>query len=152
MIRQLTTCHLINNENLIPSINAHAWNLRKWHWWSYLQGRNRDTDLEKDLWAGAGGHMGVTVMHGRHPAWSGRPSRSCRGARRAQRRSRVTYGLEGWDWGEASQGKDVWVLMFMHAVLQQKQVQHYKAIILQLLIKLLKLNIWKITNIIILKA
>ena len=25
----------------IPSINAYIWNLEKWSWWTYLQGRNR---------------------------------------------------------------------------------------------------------------
>ena len=25
---------------------THIWNLEKWCWWAYLQGRNRDTDIE----------------------------------------------------------------------------------------------------------
>ena len=29
-------------------INTYMWNLEKWYWW-YLQGRNRDTDIEKGL-------------------------------------------------------------------------------------------------------
>ena len=28
------------------SINAYMWNLEKWYRWSYLQSRNRDTDVE----------------------------------------------------------------------------------------------------------
>jgi len=27
-------------------INVHMWNLQKWNRWSYLQSRNRDTDIE----------------------------------------------------------------------------------------------------------
>ena len=28
------------------SINAYMWNLEKWYRWSYLQSRNRDTEVE----------------------------------------------------------------------------------------------------------
>ena len=27
-------------------INAYTWNLEKWYWWTYLQGRNRDSAIE----------------------------------------------------------------------------------------------------------
>ena len=30
----------------IPYINGYMWNLEKWYRWTYLQSRNRDTDLE----------------------------------------------------------------------------------------------------------
>ena len=30
-------------------INTCIWNLEKWYWWTYLQGRNRDTDVENGL-------------------------------------------------------------------------------------------------------
>ena len=30
-------------------INAYIWNLEKWYWWTYLQGKNRDTDVENGL-------------------------------------------------------------------------------------------------------
>ena len=30
-------------------INAYIWNLEKWYWWNYLQGRNGDTDIENKL-------------------------------------------------------------------------------------------------------
>ena len=33
-------------EKQIPYINAYMWNLEKWYRWSYLQSRNRDTDVE----------------------------------------------------------------------------------------------------------
>ena len=33
-------------EKWILSINAYIWNLEKWYRWTYLQGRNRDTEVE----------------------------------------------------------------------------------------------------------
>ena len=40
-------------------INAYIWNLGKWYWLTYIQGRNRDTDignrLEDTAWEGEGG-------------------------------------------------------------------------------------------------
>ena len=33
----------------ISYINAHIWNLEKWYWWTYLQSRNRDADVENGL-------------------------------------------------------------------------------------------------------
>ena len=30
-------------------INTYIWNLEKWYWWTYLQGRNRDSDIEKEF-------------------------------------------------------------------------------------------------------
>ena len=36
-------------ERQISYINAYIWNLEKWFWWTYLQGKNRDTDVENGL-------------------------------------------------------------------------------------------------------
>ena len=36
-------------EKQISYINAYIWNLEKWYWWTYLQGRKRDTDIENIL-------------------------------------------------------------------------------------------------------
>ena len=36
-------------EKQISYINAYIWNLEKLSWWTYLQGRNRDTDVEHRL-------------------------------------------------------------------------------------------------------
>ena len=33
-------------EKQILHINTYVWNLEKWYRWTYLQGRNRDTDIE----------------------------------------------------------------------------------------------------------
>ena len=43
-------------EKQVSYINAYIWNLEKWYWWTYLQGRNRDSDIGNRLMdiAGAG--------------------------------------------------------------------------------------------------
>ena len=33
-------------EKQILYINAYMWHIEKWYWWTYLQDRNRDTDIE----------------------------------------------------------------------------------------------------------
>ena len=33
----------------ILCINTYVWNLGRWYPWTYLQGRNRDTDIENRL-------------------------------------------------------------------------------------------------------
>ena len=37
------------DSNKYHIIYAYIWNLEKWYWWTYLQGRNRDSDLENGL-------------------------------------------------------------------------------------------------------
>ena len=36
-------------EKQISYINTYIWNLDKWYWWTYLQGRNGDRDIEQTL-------------------------------------------------------------------------------------------------------
>ena len=36
-------------EKQISYINTYIWNLERWYWWTYLQGRNRDADIENRL-------------------------------------------------------------------------------------------------------
>ena len=36
-------------EKLRSHTNAYIWNLERWYWWTYLQGSNRDTDIENRL-------------------------------------------------------------------------------------------------------
>ena len=36
-------------EKQILYIDTYMWNLEKWYWWTYLQGWNRDTDIENRL-------------------------------------------------------------------------------------------------------
>ena len=44
-------CHMewSQKEKKISYINAYVLNLEKWYWWTYLQGKNRDTDVENWL-------------------------------------------------------------------------------------------------------
>ena len=36
-------------EKQISCINAYIWNLEKWYWWTYMQSRNRDADIDNRL-------------------------------------------------------------------------------------------------------
>ena len=49
-------------EENISYIKAYIWNLEKWYWWTYLQGKNGDTDIENRL-VGAVGE-GESRMNG----------------------------------------------------------------------------------------
>ena len=42
-------------EKQVSYINAYMWNLEKWYRWSYLQSRNRDTDVENKCMDTKGG-------------------------------------------------------------------------------------------------
>ena len=43
-------------------INAYMWNLKRWYWWTYLQGSNGDADLENRLMDKGGGEEGQGEM------------------------------------------------------------------------------------------
>ena len=47
-------------EKQVSHINPYMWNLEKWCWWTYLQGRNRDTGIENRLTDTAGEGEGGT--------------------------------------------------------------------------------------------
>ena len=54
-------------EKQISYINSYIWNLEKWYWWTYLQGKNRDMDspddaVVKNLTASAGGARDTSVI------------------------------------------------------------------------------------------
>ena len=36
-------------EKPVSYINLYIWSLEKWYWWIYLQGRDGDADVEKEL-------------------------------------------------------------------------------------------------------
>ena len=36
-------------------INEYTWKIEKWNWWTYLQGRKRDADIENTVGEGEGG-------------------------------------------------------------------------------------------------
>ena len=42
-------------EKQILYINTYMWNLEKWYRWTYLQSRNRDTDVESNCMDTMGG-------------------------------------------------------------------------------------------------
>ena len=51
----------------IPYFNKHIWKLERWYWGTYVQGSNRDTDIENRLidrggWEGKGGTNGERSM------------------------------------------------------------------------------------------
>ena len=50
-VDELRACYTewSKSERKINIINAYIWNLEKWYWWIYLQGRNRDADAENGL-------------------------------------------------------------------------------------------------------
>ena len=57
-------------EKQILYINTYMWNLEKWYGWSYLQSRNRDTDVENKYidtkgegGVGGIGRLGLTHIH-----------------------------------------------------------------------------------------
>ena len=43
-------CHIewskLEREKQVSYINAYMWNLEKWYRWTYMQGRNRNIDVE----------------------------------------------------------------------------------------------------------
>ena len=48
-----------NTEKQIPYINAYMWDLQKWYRGTYVQSRNRDTDVENKHTDSGGGGGGV---------------------------------------------------------------------------------------------
>ena len=55
-------------EKQISYINAYIWNLEKWYWWSYLQGRNGDTHPENSQ-ADREGKARVGRIEKTKPTW-----------------------------------------------------------------------------------
>ena len=53
-------------EKQIPYINVYIWNLEKYYWWTYLQGRNRDGDIENRHVDTVGEGGGRRVEDGEH--------------------------------------------------------------------------------------
>ena len=46
------------------SDSTHIWNLKRWHWWIYLQGSNGETDIENRPMDMVGGEEGEGEMYG----------------------------------------------------------------------------------------
>ena len=54
-----------SEKDLISYISEYIWNLEEWYWWTYLQGRNRDADVENrlvDTTGGEGGNNWESIM------------------------------------------------------------------------------------------
>ena len=49
-------------EKEISYSNAHIWNLERWYWWTYLQGRNRDSEKRINLWTQWGTFSSVSQL------------------------------------------------------------------------------------------
>ena len=48
-LEPVTESEVSQREKEISYVNAYIWTLEKWHWWTYLQGRNSDRDIEDGL-------------------------------------------------------------------------------------------------------
>ena len=67
MTEQLSTEHRTcytewnksKREKQISYINVYICNLEKWYTWTYIQGRNRDADIENGLWTQVEGEGGT---------------------------------------------------------------------------------------------
>ena len=131
-----TVCHTgwkkSEREKNISYINAYIWKLEKWNWWTYLQGRNRDTDIENTVGEGEGGMNWesstetYTLPYVKQIA-SGK----------LQYNTGALWQLRGMEWGRrwerSSRGKRTYVYLWLiHVDIWQKPTQHCKAIILQL--------------------
>ena len=46
------------------SDSTHIWNLKRWHWWIYLQGSNGETDIENRPMDMVGGEEGEGEIYG----------------------------------------------------------------------------------------
>ena len=124
----------------ISSINAYIWNLGKWYWWTYLQGGNTDTEAENGLVdtaeKGEGGtnwenSIDINALPCVKQIASEKLLNSTRSSAQCS---------EGWDRGGVGRSlkrAEIHVyLWWIHNIVWQKQVQHCKAIILQLKINL----------------
>ena len=110
----------------IREIYIYIWNLEKWYRWTYLQGRNRNSDVEK-TWTQQGkervGQIDrVALKHTRHHVWNRQLVGSCFLAQGAQ--LSAPWWPTGCDGGrlrgQLSRKGIGDYLQLMHAVIQQK--------------------------------
>ena len=116
------------------------WNLKKWYWWTYLQGRNKDADIENGLVDTVQGGAGGTNWESSTETHTllcikQMASGNCWITQRAQ--PDAPSQPRGVGWGEGVRGRFkregmCVYLRLIHVVLWQTPIQHYKAIILQL--------------------
>ena len=114
-------------------ILTHIWNLEKWYWWTYLQGRNRVANIENRLVDAVGeGEDGMNWETGidlyTHCVWncciySLGDSVLCAVMTQRGGMGEIGGTLKG-------EGTDAY-LQLINAVMQQKPTQHCKTIVLQ---------------------
>ena len=115
-------------------INAHLWNLEKWYRWTYLRGRNRDTDIENRLvdvvGKGEAGTSGESCMETYVLPYVKQVNQW----EFAVWLRELKPGLCETERGgmEVQEGGDIRILMADSHFVWQKPTQHWKAIILQL--------------------
>ena len=125
-------------EKQILYINAYTWNLGKWDWWAYGQGRNRDADIEKrfvdTVGEGEGGmNWECSIKTYVLPSVKQRASGTLHNTGSSNQCSETS-----WRGGMAGEGgrpkrEVMYVYLWMiHAIVWQKPTQHCKAIIRQL--------------------
>ena len=85
-------------EKQILYINAYIWNLERWYWWTYLQERNGDTDIEKGLGTTAGGSRDSSIDTYTWPCINRQLVGSCCTTQRAQ--PGTLWQPRGVGWGE----------------------------------------------------
>jgi len=128
-------------EKQISHINIYIWNLEKWCWWTYLQGRNRDTGIENRLMDTAGEGEGGTNWENSIETYilpyvkqisSGKLLYNTGSSTWCS----VTTEMVGWyrEWeGDSKKEGPMYTSCLIQIVIQQKLVtQHCKAIILHL--------------------
>ena len=125
------------NIKQISYISTYIWNLEKWYWWTHVQDRSRDTDIENRLTDTA--REGVGGMN-----WeSSLETHSLSYVKQIASGKLLHYtGSSTWDSVITQCGRLGWVvgrraqkgedISMIHTVVWQKPIQHCKAIILPL--------------------
>ena len=125
-------------EKQISFSNTCIWNLERWYWWAYVQGRNRDTDIENRLVDTVWGREGSTswersmetdtLLHMKQIARGALLYNTGSSTWCSVTTSRSGMGLGG---RIEREGTSVY-LWLIHIHVWQGPTQHCKAIILQL--------------------
>ena len=120
----------------VSSINAYIWNLGKWYWWTYLQGRNTDTEAENGLVdtaeKGEGGtNWENSIDINALPCVKQIASEKLLNSTRSS--AQFSEGWDGDGVGRSLKRAEIHVyLRLIHIVVRQKPMQHCKGIIHQL--------------------
>ena len=100
-------------------INTYIWNLEKCYWWTYLWGRNRDTDIENRLVGTVGeAEKGMNWERSTEIYITPRVTQAAQPA--------ALWWPRGVGWGGGRLGRErVYVYLWLvHCVVQQKSTQY----------------------------